>query len=87
MSSTRETIEGIAMVAIPAGTYLMGHDYKEDPSIPVHINVYFPDEQPVHTEQVAVFELGATTITQAQYERVMKANWSSHRAPTFPLRT
>ncbi len=85
MSSTRETIAGIAMVTIPAGTYLMGHDYKEDPSIPAHINVYFPDEQPVHTEQVAVFQIGATTITQAQYERVMKVNWSSHQGADLPV--
>ncbi len=85
MSNTRETIEGITMVTIPAGTYRMGHDYKEDPSIPAHINVYFPDEQPVHEEHVAAFQIGATTITQAQYERVMQVNWSSHKGADLPV--
>ena len=48
--STYRTIAGIRLAEIPAGNYMMGHDYKPDPSLPANINKYFPDEQPVHRE-------------------------------------
>lgn len=83
--SNYQTIEGIRMALVPAGSFLMGHDYREDPAIPPEINVYFADEQPVHEETLTAFQLGATPVTQAQYERVMKVNRSAFRGPELPV--
>jgi formylglycine-generating enzyme required for sulfatase activity len=80
-----ETIQGIRMAVIPAGSFLMGHDYREDPAIPAEINVYFPDEQPVHEERVAEFQLGATQVTQAQYEALVRDNKSTFRGADLPV--
>ena len=35
-----EVIQGIKMVSIPAGSYMMGHDWKDDPSLDKNINKY-----------------------------------------------
>jgi formylglycine-generating enzyme required for sulfatase activity len=83
--SDYETIQGVRMALIPAGKFLMGHDYRDDPAIPSEINVYFPDEQPVHEESVPAFQLGATTVTQAQYERVMKLSPSAFKGADLPV--
>ena len=83
--SDYETIQGVRMAVIPAGKFLMGHEYREDPAIPADINVYFPDEQPVHEETLPAFQLGATTVTQAQYERVMKVNPSTFKGADLPV--
>ena len=61
-----ETIQGVRMAVIPAGKFLMGHEYRPDPAIPAEINVYNTDEQPVHEETLPAFQLGATQVTQAQ---------------------
>ncbi len=83
--STYKTIQGIRMAVIPAGTFVMGHDYKQDPSIPDDINVYFTDEQPVHEERISAFQFGATPVTQAQYEKVMNANYSGFKGADLPV--
>jgi formylglycine-generating enzyme required for sulfatase activity len=83
--SDYESIQGVRMAAIPAGKFLMGHEYREDAAIPADINVYFPDEQPVHEEGLRAFQLGATTITQAQYERVMKLSPSAFNGAELPV--
>jgi formylglycine-generating enzyme required for sulfatase activity len=80
-----ETIQNVRMAVVPAGNFLMGHDYREDASIPADINVYFPDEQPVHEERLPAFQLGATTITQSVYERVMKQNLSAFKGAELPV--
>jgi len=82
-----ETLQGIRFAAIPAGKYMMGHDYHPDPSLPDTINVYYADEQPVHEEQVKDFLLGATQITQRQYTEIMgtDANLSTFRGDDLPV--
>ena len=69
-----EVIENIRMATIPAGSFMMGHDYKHDPSLPDTINKYYPDEQPVHRVTLRAFQLGATPVTQEQYRKVMGEN-------------
>jgi formylglycine-generating enzyme required for sulfatase activity len=80
-----ETIQGLKMAVVPAGKFLMGHEHREDPAIPAEINVYFPDERPVHEETIPGFQLGATQVTQAEYERVMKVNFSSFKGADLPV--
>ncbi|MFC1539674.1 formylglycine-generating enzyme family protein [Candidatus Latescibacterota bacterium] len=72
-------IEGIRMAEIPAGSYMMGHDYEPDPSLPKNINKYYPDEQPVHKVVVKAFQLGATPVTQGQYLKLMGNNPSTFK--------
>jgi formylglycine-generating enzyme required for sulfatase activity len=80
----KEVIQGIAMVSLPAGSFLMGHDYTagstDDP-----INRYYPDEQPVHRVTLNAFQIGATEITQAQYRKIMGMNPSSVTGDDLPV--
>lgn len=71
-----ETIQGISMVSIPAGSFMMGHDWKADPSLPDRVNAFYPDEQPVHRVSLKAFQLGKTPVTQAQYMKISGANFS-----------
>jgi len=66
-----ETIKGVKMVTLPAGSFNMGHEFVNDPSNP---NKFYPDEQPVHKVILSSFQIGVTEITQAQYESVMGGN-------------
>ena len=66
-----ETIQGVKVVTIPAGSFKMGHIYVNDPS---NLNKFNPDEQPVHAVSLSAFQIGATEITQAQYNAVMGEN-------------
>jgi formylglycine-generating enzyme required for sulfatase activity len=81
---TGEVIQGVSMVALPAGSFLMGHDYAAgnagDP-----VNRYYPDEQPVHRVTLSAFQIGATEITQAQYRKIMNANPSSVTGDDLPV--
>ena len=82
-----EEIEGIKMARIPAGNFLMGHDYKFDPAQPENVNRFYPDEQPVHRVNVKSFQLGATTITQKQFNAVSGAenNRSTFKGNDLPV--
>ncbi len=62
-----EEIQGITMVSLPAGSFQMGHDYKNDSSLSSKVNVYYSDEQPVHTVTLSAFQMSVTEITQGQY--------------------
>jgi len=65
-----EVIEGITMVSISAGSFMMGHDYQYDPALPDYVNKYYPDEKPVHRVTLSEFQISATGITQGQYRKV-----------------
>ncbi|MFC1551659.1 formylglycine-generating enzyme family protein [Candidatus Latescibacterota bacterium] len=80
-----EVIQGIKMVTIPAGSYMMGHDWKDDPALDKNINKYFQDEQPVHKQTLKAFQLGETQITQAQYERMDAENLSAFKGNDLPV--
>jgi formylglycine-generating enzyme required for sulfatase activity len=82
---TKETIQDITLVTIPGGTYLMGHDYAPDPAQSDRVNVYYPDEQPVHEERVATFQLGEVPATQAQYRRLTDDNPSTFTGDDMPV--
>lgn len=69
--STKEFTQGIRMVNIPAGSFLMGHVYKFDPKQPENVNRYYPDEQPVLKKTIKAFQIGETTVTQKQYETIV----------------
>ena len=69
-----EVIEGIKMACIPAGSFMMGHAYRPDPSLPENVNKYYPDEQPVHSVTLSAFQLGETPVTQGQYKKIMENN-------------
>ena len=73
------------MVSIPAGSYMMGHDWKDDPALDKKINMYFQDEQPVHKETINAFQMGETQITQAQYEHMGLENFSAFRGADLPV--
>ena len=68
--ATGEVIEGIKMIDIPAGSFMMGHEYRFDPDQPEKVNKYYPDEQPVLRREVNAFQFGETTVTQKQYEKI-----------------
>jgi formylglycine-generating enzyme len=72
-----EVIKGIAMVSIPAGSFMMGHDYVNTAGKEDRVNVYCSDEQPVHRVTLSAFQIGATEITQAQYIAVIGKNPST----------
>ena len=72
-----EEIQGITMISIPAGSFMMGYDYVYDPEVDEKVNKYFPDEQPVHTVTISAFQIGATEITQGQYKAVVGENSST----------
>jgi formylglycine-generating enzyme required for sulfatase activity len=80
-----EVIQSIKMVTIPAGSYMMGHDWKEDFSLDKNINKYFMDEQPVHKETLKAFQLGETQVTQAQYESMDAQNFSAFKGDDLPV--
>jgi len=63
---TTGIIEGITMVYLPAGSFLMGSN--EGP----------PNERPAHTVEIAAFSIGATEITQGQYKAVTGTNPSNY---------
>ncbi|MBT4483337.1 MAG: formylglycine-generating enzyme family protein [Candidatus Latescibacteria bacterium] len=69
-----EKIEGIPLVTIPAGGFMMGHVYRHDPALPENVNKYYPDEQPVHRVKLKAFQLGETPVTQGQYRKIMENN-------------
>ncbi|MCE5251949.1 formylglycine-generating enzyme family protein [bacterium] len=72
-----EVIQGITMVTVPAGSFQMGYDYVSDSVPGGKVNVYYPDEQPVHTVTLSPFQISSTEITQALYASVMKDNPST----------
>jgi len=65
--NSSETIGGITMISIPGGSFMMGHVYKYDPSLPDTVNAYYPDEQPVHRVTLKPFQMGRTPVTQGKY--------------------
>ena len=62
-----DTVSGLPMITIPAGSFQMGHVYRHDPSLPDTVNAYYPDEQPVRRVSIESFRLGRTPVTQKQY--------------------
>jgi len=72
-----EEINGITMVSLPGGSFEMGHLYQPDSSLPGNVNVFFPDEQPVHEVVLSGFQISATEITQGQYSAVTGDNPST----------
>ncbi len=72
---TVTTKTGIEMVAIPAGTFLMGDDAGED------------DERPAREVQVSAFLMDKYEVTQRAYQDVMGGNPSrkNGRGPTKPV--
>ena len=81
----KEIIGGVGMIAIPGGTFLMGHDYHEDLNMDERVNVYFPDERPVHTVRLSDFQIGETQLTQGVYGRIAGRNPSSFEGPELPV--
>lgn len=79
------TIEGLSLAEIPAGSFMMGYDWKPDSNVPDSVNVYYPDEQPVHKVTVKAFLMGTTTVTQAQYEAIMHENPSTFNGADMPV--
>jgi formylglycine-generating enzyme required for sulfatase activity len=69
-SLIRELLGG--MVRVPAGTFRMGGDEGDD-------------EKPTHLVTLAPFEIGATPVTQAQYEAVTGINPSHFKDPDSPV--
>jgi formylglycine-generating enzyme required for sulfatase activity len=80
-----ETIEGIKLVNIPSGSFLMGHVYKYEPGIPERVNRYYPDELPVFKVSVKDFQLGETQVTQAQYQKIAGENFSTFKGDDLPI--
>ncbi len=80
-----EVIEGIKVISIPAGSFIMGNDYKYDPALPQNVNKYYPDEQPVHKVAVKAFRMGETPVTQDQYKKLMGENPSIFQGGDLPI--
>lgn len=69
-----EKIESIPLVTIPAGSFMMGHVYMHDQSLPDNVNKLYPDEQPVHKVVLPTFQIGETPVTQGQFRDMMGDN-------------
>ena len=80
-----ETIEGIRLKPIPAGSFMIGHVYEYDTALPENVNRYYADEQPVHKMTVKDFLMGETLVTQAQYEKIMGENQSIFKGDDLPV--
>ena len=72
-----EVIQGITMVSIPSGTFDMGFDYTAGTVEMGSINVYYTDEQPVHTVHLSAFQMSSTEITQEQFAQILDRNPST----------
>ena len=81
----RTTIEGIPLVEIPGGSYMMGHEYRFNDKQPERVNRYYPDEQPVRRMSVRPFLMGETPVTQAQYRRIMGESPSRFTGDEHPV--
>ena len=74
---------GMKFKLIPAGEFMMGHSESgswpiANPNFKIH---EFPDEYPRHNVRISrSFFLGATEVTQEQYEKVMEWNPSGYGA-------
>jgi formylglycine-generating enzyme required for sulfatase activity len=66
LAASRSTVSGIPLVRIPPGTFLMGSPADEPGR--------GADETPHHVTITRAFWLGATEVTQAQWNRVMGTN-------------
>ncbi len=73
LPSTYTNSIGMEFVLIPAGTFEMGSDKKED-------------EHPVHTVEITKpFYLGKYPVTQAEWEAVIGKNPSRYKGATRPV--
>ncbi|MFC1607217.1 formylglycine-generating enzyme family protein [Candidatus Latescibacterota bacterium] len=72
--NNRIVIKNIPLISIPAGNYMMGHEYRYAPSLPENINIFYPDEQPVRRMTLNAFQLSETTVTQRQYKKFTGEN-------------
>lgn len=79
----KETIQGITMISLPAGQFLIGTegDYKDEGGL----IRFFPDERPAHTVTLSAFQIGETEITQKQYETLMGENPSFAAGENLPV--
>jgi formylglycine-generating enzyme required for sulfatase activity len=69
---------GMKLVLIPAGEFLMGSPDSDSDAL--------SDEKPQHTVRITKpFYLGATEVTQQQYERVMGTNPSNFKGAQLPV--
>lgn len=70
--------DGLTYVLIPAGTFQMGCSPGDADCK--------PDEQPAHSVTISKdFWIGETPVTQAAYQKVMKANPSIHKGDQLPV--
>lgn len=85
---------GMAFVLIPAGTFQMGCEYKDDEKARLDGRIFKPfyhskcknDEKPVHEVRLSrPFYLGKYEVTQAQWEAVMGTNPSRFKGQNHPV--
>lgn len=71
--SPTAVVNGITLVSIPGGTFMMGSEDGSD------------HERPVVQVRISSFEIGATEITQAQWRSVMGSDPSYFRGDDLPV--
>lgn len=69
----------LRLMPIPAGSFTMGSPSSE--------LGHRPDETPHHVTLTQPFWIGATGVTQAQYEAIMGANPARFKGPELPVET
>lgn len=74
----------VTLVPIPGGTFEMGSNFEDSPDNPHLYNLYFTNEQPIHTVTVGDFEMSPTEITEDQFARFL-TNAYEHDLITFTL--
>jgi eukaryotic-like serine/threonine-protein kinase len=67
----------LAMVKIPAGSFIMGSPQSEGESE--------PNERPQHRVKIKEFYMGQTEINQAQYQAIMGENSASFKGKNRPV--
>ena len=68
-----EVIPNLVMVPIPAGTFMMGTDSRDDDDNPNRDKLTLFYEQPAHHVALDAFLISTYEITQEQYMRVMNS--------------
>ncbi len=65
--------DGTPMVLIPAGEFQMGNRWEDADENPNRGKGYFKDQQPIHTVYVDAFYMDIYEVTNAQYQKFLKA--------------
>ncbi|MBR1712097.1 MAG: SUMF1/EgtB/PvdO family nonheme iron enzyme [Alloprevotella sp.] len=85
--TTTYTVKGVSfkMVAVPAGTFMMGASKAEDPEAYATSKEGPTREAPVHQVTLSAYSIGQTTVTQELWQAVMGTNPAKFKGAGRPV--